>query len=80
MEAFLRTIDPPLQQLDVALSAIPSSGVTVAHLRRVAGREAPVEKFANLLRITLPADRVMFHAFVEDLLKAPAVGGAPAAA
>ena len=79
MEAFLRAIQPPLHQLDAALSAIPSSGVTVAHLRRIAGRrhrDALIEEVAGMLSITRPIDRVMFKAaLLEDLVDAPAVGG-----
>ena len=67
VEAFLRAMQPPLEQLDVALSAIRGSGVTMAHLRRAAGRDVLIAAVASALRITRPFDRLAFAAALLDL-------------
>ena len=68
VESFLRAMQPPVEQLDAALSAIRGSGVTMAHLRRAAGHHVLIVAVASALRITRPFDRLTFAAALLDLL------------
>ena len=70
MESFLRSMNPALE-LDVALSAVHGSGVTMAHLRRAASRDAVIAVVANTLRIMRPFDRVTFMLALLELADAP---------
>ena len=78
MESFLRAAQPALEQLDVVLAAVRGSGVTMAHLRRIAGRDVLIDDVASMLCITRRIDRIMFKGLLLDLV-APLGGGAPMA-
>ncbi len=59
--AFLRGIQPPLEQLDAALAALPGSGVTMARLASFAAsgqRAMLVDRAAESLCLQLPFDRL----------------------
>jgi hypothetical protein len=66
--AFLRGIQPPLEQLDAALAALPGSGVTMARLASFAAsseRAMLVDSAAASLRLELPFDRLaVLHALL----------------
>jgi hypothetical protein len=71
--AFLRGIMPPLSCLDAALAALPSSGISMAHLEAIAAHVTSVASPTALLsmlvdgtvaalRIDAPGDRMAFMA------------------
>jgi hypothetical protein len=71
--AFLRSIRPPLSQLDAALAALPGSGLSMEHLAAMAATEAAADRqmlyagVAGELSLTRMADRVAFVAAVSAL-------------